>query len=157
MNRSEQTPVRDGEPCTPGDWLRTEWNHIGLYIQALVKWLAVAAVTGAVCGAVGSAFHIGVEKATELRGANPWLLWCLPLAGLVIVGFYKLTKTEGQGTNDIIDAVHLGNGPFHFAAASHFPGHRAHPPLRRLRGTGRGRTPDGRHHRSSGGSAVPSG
>ena len=110
MNRSEQTPVRDGEPCTPGDWLRMEWNHIGLYIQALVKWLAVAAVTGAVCGAVGSAFHIGVEKATELRGANPWLLWCLPLAGLVIVGFYKLTKTEGQGTNDIIDAVHLGKG-----------------------------------------------
>ena len=59
---------------------------------------------------VGSAFHIGVEKATELRGAHGWLLWCLPLAGLVIVGFYKLTKTEGQGTNDIIDAVHLGKG-----------------------------------------------
>ena len=26
----------------------------------------------------------------------------------MIVGFYKLTKTEGLGTNDIIDAVHLG-------------------------------------------------
>lgn len=68
MNRSEQTPVRDGEPCTPGDWLRMEWNHIGLYIQALVKWLAVAAVTGAVCGAVGSAFHIGVEKPRSCGG-----------------------------------------------------------------------------------------
>ena len=28
--------------------------------------------------------------------------------GLVIVAFYKLTRTEGQGTNDIIEAVHHG-------------------------------------------------
>ena len=35
MNHSEQTPVRDREARTLGDWLRTEWNHIGLYIQAL--------------------------------------------------------------------------------------------------------------------------
>lgn len=85
-------------------------ERIGLYIQALAKWLVLAAATGAVCGVVGSLFHIGVQRATILRGEHPWLLWCLPLAGLVIVGFYKLTKTEGQGTNDIIDAVHIGKG-----------------------------------------------
>ena len=85
-------------------------GRVALYIKALAKWLAVAAVIGAACGVIGSAFHIGVHEATTLRGAHPWLLWCLPLAGLVIVAFYKLTKTEGQGTNDIIDAVHLGKG-----------------------------------------------
>ena len=87
-------------------WIR----HTGLYIQALAKWLALAIVVGAACGVVGSAFHIGVEKATELRGEFPWLLWCLPAAGLLIVAFYRLTRTEGLGTNDIIDAVHLGKG-----------------------------------------------
>ena len=93
-------------------WQKTvAWvRHTGLYIQALVKWLLVALVVGVACGALGSAFHIGVERATELRGEHPWLLWCLPLAGLLIVGFYRLTRTEGQGTNDIIDAVHLGKG-----------------------------------------------
>ena len=85
-------------------------SHIGLYIRALAKWLALAAVIGALCGVIGSAFHIGVHHATELRGTHPWLLWCLPLLGLVIVGFYKLTKTEGQGTNDIIDEVSQGKG-----------------------------------------------
>ena len=85
-------------------------THIGLYIQALVKWLVLAAVTGCCCGVVGALFHIGVQRATELRADHPWLLWCLPLAGLVIVAFYKLTKTEGQGTNDIINEVHLGTG-----------------------------------------------
>ena len=81
-----------------------------LYGTALAKWLAVAVVTGVICGVIGSAFHIGVELATEARHHQPWLLWCLPAAGLAVVGFYKLTKTEGQGTNDIIDAVHLGKG-----------------------------------------------
>ena len=84
--------------------------HTKLYIRALAKWLALAVVTGLACGTIGSAFHIGVHHATALREAHPWLLYCLPLAGLVIVGFYKLTKTEGQGTNDIIDEVHFGRG-----------------------------------------------
>ena len=86
------------------DWL----VHTKFYIKALVKWLLLAAVTGTCCGVVGALFHIGVHHATALREEHFWLLWCLPLAGLVIVGFYKLTKTEGMGTNDILDAVHLG-------------------------------------------------
>ena len=89
-----------------GAWL----CRAGLYLRTLMKWVIVALVIGAFCGVIGSAFHIGVHHATELRGKYPWLLWCLPLAGLVIVGFYKLTKTEGQGTNNIIDEVHLGKG-----------------------------------------------
>lgn len=78
------------------------------YIKALVKWLAIAAVSGIICGFVGTAFHKGVEAVTELRAANPWLLYLLPLAGLLIVSVYKLTKTEGQNTNDIIDMVSSG-------------------------------------------------
>lgn len=85
-------------------------DHMELYIGALVKWLSLALITGVFCGVVGAAFHHGVHLATELRGAHPWLLWCLPAAGLVIVAVYKLMRAEGQGTNDIIDAVHLGKG-----------------------------------------------
>lgn len=80
------------------------------YLKILAKWLVLATVVGLLCGVIGSMFHIGVHQATELRAEYPWILWCLPLLGLVIVGFYKLTKTEGQGTNDILDEVQLGNG-----------------------------------------------
>ena len=81
-----------------------------LYVRSIGKWLVLAVAVGLVCGVIGTAFHVGVHEATLLRGEHPWLLWCLPLAGLVIVGFYKLTKTEGQGTNAVIDEVHLGKG-----------------------------------------------
>lgn len=86
------------------------WEHIESYIVAVAKWVSVAITTGIFCGIIGSVFHHGVHIATELRAENPWLLWCMPVAGLAIVGFYKLTKTEGQGTNDIIEAVHHGKG-----------------------------------------------
>ena len=81
-----------------------------LYLKALGKWLALALATGLCCGAVGTLFHVSVERVTELRGAHPWLLWLLPLAGLAIVGLYRLTGTEGQGTNNVIDEVHAGKG-----------------------------------------------
>ena len=85
-------------------WLRKAW----LYLRALLKWLALAAVTGLACGLVGTAFHKGIDFVTELRLDHPWLLWLLPVAGLAIAGFYHLTKTEGKGTDDVIDAVHAG-------------------------------------------------
>ena len=82
----------------------------GIYLGAMGKWLGVALVTGALCGALGSAFHIGVEYATQLRGAHAWLLYLLPLLGLAIVGLYKLLGMEGHSTNDIIEEVHSGSG-----------------------------------------------
>jgi Chloride channel protein EriC len=90
--------------------LRRQCAHIWLYLAALGKWAVLAAVTGVCCGFAGSAFHVGVARATLLREANPWLLWCLPLAGLAIVALYRLTGTEGQGTNEVIESVHLGRG-----------------------------------------------
>lgn len=87
--------------------LRLTWRT---YLSAVGKWIVVAALTGVICGALGSAFHVGVEYATELRGAHRWFLYLLPFAGLAIVGFYKLLDMEGWGTNDILEEVHSGRG-----------------------------------------------
>lgn len=81
-----------------------------IYLRAMGKWLGVAVVTGALCGAVGTAFHVGVERVTELRAAHGWLLYLLPLLGLVIVALYKLLGAEGLSTNNILEEVHSGRG-----------------------------------------------
>lgn len=90
--------------------LRKRLRRWGLYLSALGKWLTLAGVTGVCCGFVGSAFHLGVGYATALRTAHPQLLWLLPAAGLAIVSIYRVSGTEGQGTNDVIDEVRLGKG-----------------------------------------------
>lgn len=88
--------------------LRARWGLAALYARALGKWLLLATAAGVSCGLVGTLFHVAVEYATWLREALPWLLYLLPLAGLGIVGLYKLLGTEGQGTNDIFNEVHAG-------------------------------------------------
>ena len=81
-----------------------------LYCKGLGKWLLVSGVTGTLCGLLGSAFHIGVHYATLFRQAQPWVLYTLPLAGLLAVAIYHFLGTEGQGTNNIIDEVQSGRG-----------------------------------------------
>ena len=78
------------------------------FARAFFKWLAIAAVTGAVSGLVGSAFYASVASATALRETHGWLLWLLPAAGAAIALLYRLTKLDGLGTDAIIDAIHAG-------------------------------------------------
>ena len=85
-------------------------SHYSLYGRALGKWLIVSILIGTFSGLLGSAFHIGVNQATSFRAAHPWILYTLPAAGLLIVAIYKLFRTEGQNTNDIITEVQSGKG-----------------------------------------------
>ena len=81
-----------------------------IYLSAMTKWVGVAVVTGALCGGIGTAFHVGVERVTELRAVYPWLVYLLPLLGLAVVGIYKLCRVEGIGTDNILEEVHSGRG-----------------------------------------------
>ena len=78
------------------------------YGKTFLKWAVIAACIGLVGGLVGAAFHMSVNAVTTLRGAHPWLLYLMPLAGLLVVWVYRVTQMEGKGTNDIIHSIHFG-------------------------------------------------
>ncbi len=61
-------------------------------------------------GAAGSLFGMCVNYVTEMRAAYPWLLFGLPLGGLVIVWMYQWERkqTEKSSTNLVLDAIHAG-------------------------------------------------
>ena len=84
---------------------RTMWQ----FVRTFLKWLVIAGVTGSIGGLVGSAFHLSVNWAATFRAAHPWLLWLLPVGGLLIAAIYRLTKMENKNTNAIIDAIHFGD------------------------------------------------
>ena len=81
---------------------------MGLYVKTLFKWVLLGGIIGVAGGVIGSLFHIGVNYATAIRGAHPWILYLMPVGGLAIVGLYKLCHLEGKGTNAIIESVHFG-------------------------------------------------
>ena len=78
----------------------------GKYIASLLKWCALAAIIGIVCGLSGVVFHYSVEYATEIRLRHPLLIVFLPLAGLLIVFLYRICKMQNdKGTNTVINSI----------------------------------------------------
>ena len=60
-------------------------RRVAVYAKGLTKWLVLAVCVGVLCGLAGTAFHVLVERSTELRMAHPWMLYLLPAAGRVLV------------------------------------------------------------------------
>ena len=71
--------------------------------------MVCAGIAGLACGAVGAVFFHLVSWATGMRQANPWLLYLLPVGGLVIVFVYRACRmgTE-RGTNAVLESAQQG-------------------------------------------------
>ena len=92
------------------NWLKQMKSPIQ-YAKAILKWGILGILMGCLGGAIGSGFHYVLHFVTHLRGEHMWLIWLLPLGGLLIVGLYRVLKLQGnRGTNEIIDAI-LSNDP----------------------------------------------
>ena len=101
--------------------IRSLAENVWAYIAAFLRWGILGLLVGGLGGFVGALFAKSVAWATAMRGANPWLLYLLPVGGLAIVGVYKLCRVSGVGTNEV------------FEGAGHCPRHNDYTPARRLR------------------------
>ena len=81
---------------------------VGKYFRTFYRWVLLSVVTGLMCGLVGSAFHLTVDFETSFRAQHQWLVFLLPIGGLAIALIYRVSKMEGEGTNNIIDSIHDG-------------------------------------------------
>ena len=81
-------------------------HHPEKYAVMFLKWGALGILMGFAGGAIGSGFHYVLHFVTHLRIAHSWLVWLLPLGGLLTVGIYRLFGLRNnRGTNEIIDAI----------------------------------------------------
>ncbi len=86
--------------------LNRKYNSAKNYVKTFFKWIIVAGITGLVGGIIGSLFHVSVEKATEFRLLNNWIIYFLPVGGIAIAVLYRLFKmSDSTGTNQIIDSI----------------------------------------------------
>ena len=80
-------------------------KHSAYYVSAFLKWTFVSLIIGSVGGAVGAFFARLISYVTEVRMNNEWLLYLLPLGGVIIALIYHLLKVEHKGTNQVLEAV----------------------------------------------------
>ena len=76
-------------------------------IQTSFKWVLFSILSGLIVGGIGTLFYFGMYVVTLMREKNPWLIFLLPVGGLVIVGSYRLLHDEKDtGTNLVLSAIH---------------------------------------------------
>ena len=86
-------------------WKKTIGN-LHRSAAAFIKWVMLGSAVGSIVGVMGVLFHFSVEWATEMRQQHSWLLFLLPLGGVVIALLYRQTGMEkDMGTNTILEAV----------------------------------------------------
>ena len=65
----------------------------------LIKLLTYGLLCGTLVGAVASVFALGIDLATELRAAHPWVIFLMPAGAALIIFFYqKFDRSEGTDT-----------------------------------------------------------
>lgn len=82
------------------------WKNVKDFIYAWLKSVVLAVLCGVIVGPLGSIFSLALEHGNTFRQQNPWIVWLLPIGGLLIVYLYKVTKLPGGGsTNSVFMAV----------------------------------------------------
>ena len=66
---------------------------------------AISLLVGIVCGLVGAGFVKSIAFVTNLRENNRWILYLLPVFGLILTFVYNKLNVKGVGTNHIIKSV----------------------------------------------------
>jgi len=86
-------------------WLN-KLHHPEYYVKTFLKWVLLGLLMGIIGGLLGAGFHHALHFVTHLRGEHTWLIFLLPLGGLLSVGIYRLFGLRNnRGTNEIIDAI----------------------------------------------------
>ncbi len=84
-------------------------NGIIYYAKMFIKWIVIALIVGAISGFVGFAFYYCVRLCTNVRMEHEWLIFLMPAGAVGIVLLYRITNSEGLGTNEVIDSIHFGD------------------------------------------------
>ncbi len=81
-------------------------ENVGKYALTFLKWLMISLLTGAAAGGAGVLFSKGLALANTLRAVHPEIILALPVAGVLIVFIYQISKFDDKGTNLVISAIH---------------------------------------------------
>ena len=71
-------------------------------MASFLKWIAIAVVLGAIIGGIGSVFYKLLGLVEKTRIENEWIIFLLPLAGVIIVFLYRLCEKKDQLNTDLI-------------------------------------------------------
>jgi len=89
---------------------KTRSEHFSI-ISHLLRWTILVIPVALSAGSLVALFLWLLDKAIRFRFDHPWLLFLLPLAGILIFALYKfMGKNAEAGNNLIMDEIHEPGG-----------------------------------------------
>lgn len=81
--------------------------QIKAWAQYFLKWTVISCLVGVLGGTASAFFLISLELATRFRDQHTWLIWFLPVGGLLMgLIYHRWGKSVEAGNNLIIDEIH---------------------------------------------------
>lgn len=72
----------------------------------LLKWTVICALVGILAGTGSAWFLMGLQWATEFRTGNMWIVWLLPIGGLMIgLLYHYLGESVVKGNNQLLEEI----------------------------------------------------
>ena len=98
-------------------FIRSYFRKIRHSIALFLKWSLISVFTGAVVGGFSTLFAFIMDTVTAYRMQNDYILFFLPLAGVLTVFLYSAFKYKNdKGTNLVLSTIHAQSEiPFRMA------------------------------------------
>lgn len=69
-----------------------------------LKWVSICILIGLFSGTASAFFLVALEWVTQIREHNNWIIWLLPIGGLIIgLGYYYFGKEVVKGNNLLLE------------------------------------------------------
>src|ERR1700760_3172797 len=100
---------------SPDPWIEMkryfDFAELWANVKQLVFWTILVLPVAIISGSASAFFLWALERVTQLRWQHGWLIYLLPVGGILISLIYRSVgkKTEG-GSNLILDEIHQPGG-----------------------------------------------
>ncbi|TCC97990.1 chloride channel protein [Pedobacter psychroterrae] len=82
-------------------------QNLNTYFFTLFKWIVLLLLTGIAAGTLSALFLESLNWVTDYREAHKWLIYLLPLGGLIIgLAYHYKGVSVVRGNNLVFDTVH---------------------------------------------------
>jgi len=85
--------------------MKEKLNTITNSLKNILFWLLLSIGMGFIGGSIGTVFSKTISFVTDLRTDNNWLVYFLPVGGLISVAFTKMLKVQEIGTNQVFESA----------------------------------------------------
>ncbi|WP_176444838.1 voltage-gated chloride channel family protein [Paenibacillus herberti] len=103
------SPSSSPSPESPKRSISHEGSKLFHTAVYLVKWLLLGSFVGLLAGSASALFLWSLDVATAARLQQPWLLYLLPVSGLLVGWLYReYGGSAGRGNNLILESIHEG-------------------------------------------------